>query len=45
LLDLEEIGSRMALLRFADRPEEEVVRMIRDITLSVEAVSDSLALS
>ena len=45
LFDVEEIGSRMALLRFADRPEEEVVRMIRDITLSVEAVSDSLAAS
>jgi hypothetical protein len=45
LLEVEEIGSRMALLRFSDRPEEEVVRMIRDITASVEGVADGMALS
>jgi hypothetical protein len=44
LLDVEEIGSRMALLRFADRPEEEVVRIVRDIATSVEGVSEGLAL-
>ncbi len=44
LLEAEEIGTRMALLRFADRPEDEVVRMIRDIAASVEGVSESLAL-
>jgi hypothetical protein len=44
LLEIEEIGSRMALLRFADRPDEEVVRIVRDIAISVEGVAEGLAL-
>lgn len=40
LLEVEEIGSRMALLRFADHPEEEVVRIIRDIAMSVEGAAE-----
>lgn len=44
LLEVEEIGSHTALLKFADRPGEEVVRMIRGIADSVEAVAEGLAL-
>jgi hypothetical protein len=44
MLEAEEIGSRMALLRFAERPDEEVVRMIREIAASVEGVAEGLAL-
>lgn len=46
LMEVEEIGSRTALLKFVERtdgPGEEVVRMIRDIADSVESVAEGLS--
>jgi hypothetical protein len=43
LLEVEEIGSRMVLLEFADRPEEELLQMIREIADSVDVSEGALA--
>jgi DNA repair ATPase RecN len=43
LLKMEEMSSHMVLLKFADRPESEVLSMIKDIAASVECVAEGLA--
>jgi hypothetical protein len=45
LLKLEEMTSQIRLLRFADSPAEEVSNLVRDITSTVEGLSEGLMTS
>ena len=42
LLKMEEMSSQMLLLKFAGRPDDEVVRLMKDIARSVEEVTEGL---
>ncbi len=43
LLKLEELGSAVLLLRFAENPEREVAGLVRDLAASVDGLSEGLA--
>lgn len=45
LLKLEELSSQLALLKFAGRPEAEVVRLIKELAESVSGITDGLLAS
>lgn len=45
ILKVEEISSQIRLLRFADRPEDEVSGLIGDISATVEGLSEGLLAS
>jgi hypothetical protein len=42
LLKMEEMHSQVLLLRFANRPETELVELVKDISATVEGLSEGL---
>lgn len=42
LLKIEELGSQLALLKFAEDPQPEVARLLQEIAVSVDCVSEGL---
>ncbi|MEQ8274126.1 MAG: hypothetical protein RMA76_05935 [Deltaproteobacteria bacterium] len=45
LLQVEEIGSKMVLLRFAEDPDHEALRLLEELSLTVEGATEGLALT
>ena len=42
VLQLEEMGSRLQLLKFAGRPDAELVELLQSVAASVEEVTEGL---
>ena len=43
LLAMEEIASQMLLLKFAGKPDAEVIRLVKDVADSVQAITEALS--